>query len=105
MIEAVGDDDLLAGKVDRLDLASKEAHPLEHLAHGVDYSREIEIARRHFVQHGCEEKEVLAIDQRDFEVRATSQSLFQLHRGVQAGEAAAEDQDLLGSTVVHGLNP
>src|SRR5262249_41670144 len=70
-----------------------EVYPLEHLAHGVYDRCEVEVARGHFVEHGGEDEEVLAVDQRDLNVRVASQRFLQLHRRVKAGEATAQDQN------------
>src|SRR5215469_17186965 len=93
MIETMRDDDLPAGKVDRFNVAGEEVHPLEHLAHGVDDRCEVEVACCHLVQHGREQEKVLAVDKRHLDTRVTSQRFLQLHCRVEAGEAAAEDQD------------
>jgi hypothetical protein len=59
------------------------------LAHGTHDVREIQIAGRDFVQHWSKQKEVVAIDERDFGIWIMSQSIVQVHRRVQSGETAA----------------
>src|SRR5215813_8549642 len=91
MIEPMRDGNLFSGKIDRFDFAGKKAYSPEHLANGVHDGGKVKIAGRHFVQHGREEKEVLAIDDRDFDVWVVRQSLFEFHRRIQTGETPAED--------------
>src|SRR6516164_175690 len=101
MIEAMRDNDLPAGKVDRFNVAGEEVHPLQHLAHRVDNSGEVEVARGHLVQHGREEEKVLAVDERDLDVWVASQRFLQLHGCVQTGESTAENQDAFGLVDAH----
>jgi hypothetical protein len=42
--------------------AFEEARSLEHRPDGVDDRNKIEIARCNFMQHGCEEEEVLTLN-------------------------------------------
>jgi len=103
MIESMRDDNTFPGQIDRLNLTGEEAHSLEHLANGVHDRGEVKIARCHFVQHGREEEEVFTIDYSDPHVWVSSQSLFELHRHIQTGEAAAPDQDSFCRVVTHLL--
>src|SRR5271167_713186 len=104
MIETMGNDDLFGGKVDRFNLAGEEVNPLEHLANRVDDGSKVEVARRHLVQHGREEEEVLAVDQRNLDVRVASERFLELHRRIQASESAAEDQNSFGLVGTHNFS-
>src|SRR5439155_1496492 len=76
---------------DRLDIATEKIHAADHFSDGIDDVRQIQIARRDLVEHGSEEKKVLAIDDRDFESRIVA--LLEFQRGIKPAEAAAENQD------------
>src|SRR6516225_2258562 len=105
MIEAMRDNNLLAGKVYGFDFASEEVHPLEHLAHGIDDGGEVEVARRHLVQHGREQEKVLPVDERHLDIRIASQRFLLLHGGVQTGESTAQNQDAFGLVDTHSSLP
>src|SRR5215469_3238667 len=53
-------------KIDSTHLAVEEIDLLQHFADGVHYMRDIDVACRDLVQHGCEQEKVLAVYQRCF---------------------------------------
>src|SRR5438876_5978360 len=71
--------------------ATEKVHVTDHLADGIDDVRQIKIARRDLVQHRCEQKKVLAIDNRDFELRIAT--LLKFKRRVKPAEPTAENED------------
>jgi len=100
--ETVRHDDELSIEVDRFDVAIEKANALEHLAHRIHDVRDVEIARGHFVQHGREQKEILFIHERHFDVRIAGQGLIEMQRSIESAKAAAENDDLGSLVVSHG---
>ncbi len=63
MIKAVGDRRPSLFEIDPIDLASKEVDTAQHLADWIHDRREVQVAGRHFMQHGREQEKILPIDQ------------------------------------------
>src|SRR5262245_46221097 len=62
---------------------------------------EVKIASSDFVEHGCEQEKILAIDQQNFHIWVEGQRLFQAQRCVQTAESASQDDDAFASTAAH----
>ena len=63
----------------------------EEFAQRADDIGQVEIARRHLVEHRGEEEEIFLSDEGDFDVGVAA--LFEFERGVEAAEAAAENEN------------
>ena len=79
MVEAMRDLHALPVEIDRLDFSRKKHHPLEKFADRVDDVRQIKITGCDFVQHGGEQKEIVAVHQGNLNIRIASQSFVQVH--------------------------
>ncbi len=92
-LSPVGDDHPPRLEVHRLHLALDELHPPEEFPDRVHDVRHVEVAGGDLVEHGREEEEVLAVDERDLEARVMGQSFLEMEGGVDAAEPASQDQD------------
>jgi DNA-binding LacI/PurR family transcriptional regulator len=63
-----------------------------------DNRAQIQVAGRNLVQHGHEQEEVFAIDQRDLDIRLRRQAFFQFGSDTQAAETTTENDYLF-----HGI--
>jgi len=72
----------LALKIDLLRFAFKEGHISKKLPDGINNVRQIKSTGRHFVQHGSEQKEVFPVNQSDFDVRSSGESLIEFERRI-----------------------
>ncbi len=95
-----GDDDLLL-EVDLLHVADVEVGARQEAPDGTDHVEDPDRPGDHLRQHGLEDEVVLLVDEDDLDVLALAHRLLQLHRGVDAGEAAAQDHDT--RTLLHAL--
>jgi hypothetical protein len=68
------------GQVNCLHLGLDKLHMMKDPTKRINNVPRIKISRGDFVQHGREQNEVLAADQRHFHVRAASQRFVQVHR-------------------------
>jgi hypothetical protein len=80
LVESVGNDDLTFQDVDRSNFSFEEVNMSQHLPNGIDDVGQIEIARRYFMKHRCEQEEIVLADERNFEIGITA--FFELERGV-----------------------
>ncbi len=92
-VEAVPDEDRAMGQVDRLDVADEDGRALQQRAQRADNVRDVEVTRRHLVQHRCEEKEILAADERNFHSPVLADEALEMQGRVNAAEPAAEHQN------------
>src|SRR5439155_10071745 len=95
-VEAVRHPYVPRTEIDRFDRADERVHPAEELAQGVDDRAELEVAGGHLVEHGREEEEVVARDERDLEGLPPREHLLQLEGGVDAAEPTTQDEDTSG---------
>lgn len=79
-------------EIDGFDIAMKERHPTQEFADRADNIRDIEVARRDFVQHRGEEEKVVAVDEGDVHVDPSHQRPFELQCGIHPTESTTEDQ-------------
>jgi hypothetical protein len=93
MTESVRNRYQLPLQIDEFNFAGKKVSPLQELSDRIHDIREIKIAGRYFVQHRSEQKEIVAIDQRDLDVGIAGQSVVEVDRCMQPREAATEYQD------------
>ena len=101
MFVAVGDVNHLLFQVDALDVTVKYADSLQQFSNGADDMRDIKVARRHLVEHRREEEKVLAIYDRDFNIRVFCQALLKVKGRVKPAKSAAEYQY---SCLAHNVN-
>src|SRR6266404_918299 len=92
-LEPVRQSQFIVTKVDVLDLAREKLHFPQELSHRVGDGGQLQIARGNLVQHRCEQKEVVAIDQGDFDVRVSAEPPLQFQGGIEAAEAPAQNID------------
>src|ERR1043166_3624308 len=93
MIKAVGHGHELLVEIDGLDVTRKEIDLAQEFSYWVNDLSEVEVAGGDFVQHRRKEKEVVAIDNRDVDIRRVGERLFEVKRRVHTAETAAEDQN------------
>jgi RNA polymerase sigma-70 factor, ECF subfamily len=75
----------------------------QHLA-GWIYNRcEIEIARRNFMEHRCEQEKVLAIDEGDLDGRIPREFPFQFHGDCEPGKPAAQNEHPFVRCIFHAI--
>src|SRR5581483_34412 len=101
VVKAVRYFDHPAFQINGLNLAREEFDSFEQLAHGIHDVREIKIAGCHFVEHGREKEEVLAVYQGDLDIWVAGQRFIQVNRGMQSGEAAAKNDDSSFNWLTH----
>ena len=85
---AVRCDYLARGKIDPFHFTVEEASVFQHLPDRVDDMGYVDVARCDLVEHRCEEKEILPIDDGNFDVLMACDRFFKSRRGVQSREAA-----------------
>jgi hypothetical protein len=100
VVKTMGDRHPFRLNIDRVHLTRKEIHPSQKLAYRIHDVAEIEIAGRHFVEHGRKQKEVVAVNQRDLDIGPTGQHPLEINGRLQATESAAENEDLC--RFIHG---
>ena len=81
-------------EINALDASVKDPHVLEQFSDGADDMRNVQIARRHFVQHWGKEKEILAVDEGDLDILIASQGLFEIEGRVQPAKTASKNQNV-----------
>ena len=62
MVEAVRDGHPFCLNIDGVHVTGKEIHPFQKLAYRIHDIAKIEVAGRHFVEHGREQKKVVAVN-------------------------------------------
>ena len=92
---ALGDQDDLPLRVDAVDLAPAELRLGDDVADRVDDVGRADAAGRHFRQERLEDEIVLLREELDMHVLARAEHPGQMLGGVDAGEAAAEDDDAM----------
>src|SRR6266567_7915136 len=90
-IEAMRDNDLLFVDVDLVHVPAEEIYVPNHFADRINDVGQIQVARCDFVQHRSEQEKVLAINNRDFELRVSTS--LELQRRIEPAETAAENED------------
>src|SRR6266480_2739164 len=90
-IKSMRNNDLFFIDVDLVHITAEKIHAANHFADRINDVRQIQIARRDLVQHRCEQKKVLAIDHRDFELRIAT--LLKFKRRVKPTEPAAKNEN------------
>ncbi|MCC6763491.1 MAG: hypothetical protein IT293_02415 [Deltaproteobacteria bacterium] len=76
----MGDHDLSSFQIDLDDVAVEEAHFADELPDRVRDVRDVEVARRHLVEHRREEEEVVAVDDRHLDGGITLLPTRSVHR-------------------------
>ena len=94
MFGPVGYVDHFGLEIDALDMTIKDFDVLQKFPHRTDDMRNIEVAGGDLVQHRRKEKEVLAIYERDLDIRVSRKGFVEVQRSVESAKAAAEDNDL-----------
>jgi len=74
-----------------LDCSLNKLRATQQPADGADDVRNVQIARGDLVQHRCEQKKVLTIDERRLQIRPPGQTLFQFQGGIKAAEPVAQN--------------
>src|SRR5918996_2933697 len=90
-VDAVANDHLLCREIDGPDFAVKEIRSLQELSDRIDDGRDVEVTGGYFVQHRREEKKILAVDQRDIDVRILAEYLFQFQGGIESAKTTAQN--------------
>src|SRR5215217_5122020 len=83
--------DLFFVDVDLVHVTAEKIDAANHFADRINDVRQIQIACRYLVQHGCEKEKVFAIDNGDLKARISA--LLKLQRCIKHTEAAAENKD------------
>jgi hypothetical protein len=83
--------DLFFVDVDLVHVSAEKIYVPNHFANRINDVGQIKVARRDFVQHRSEQEKVLAINNRDFELRVPT--FLELQRCVKPAETAAEYED------------
>jgi hypothetical protein len=60
----------------------------------IDDVLDLDASRNNFRQHRLKHEVVLAIDERDFNIRKPASHLLEVHRRVHAAKAAAQDDNI-----------
>src|SRR5690242_3872556 len=92
LVNAVRNRDLAFLQVNLFHVRLQKSHVPQHLSKRTDDVGKVEFPCRHFMQHGSEQHEVFAIDERHFNVWIGGDGFVQVQRGIQSSEAAAQDQ-------------
>ena len=100
-IHAVRYVDTLAFEVDLFDLSLEELNPFEKFANRIHDMRHVQIAGGDLVQHRREQKEIILIDERHFDIRLARDRALDLECGVQAAKTATK----YDNTFFHIRNP
>ena len=90
---SVRDGHHLGVEIDALHITVEDLDSLEQFADRTDDMCNIQIAGRNLVEHRCEEKEILAVDERDLDVFVARKCLVEVQGRIQPAEAAAEYKD------------
>src|SRR6516164_912770 len=93
MAVAVGDGHIPGRQIDGLNLSDEEVDAPDHFAERVHAVRGPDFPGDHFMKHGREEEEVVAADEDDLDVGVPSERLLQTESRVNAGKAAAENDN------------
>src|SRR5215471_8089752 len=103
MVNPVRHVDCFFHQINSLHLAFHEVHSPQQLADRIDYTGQVEVAGRDFVEHGREEEEVLPIHNRDVHIRITAEGLLELQGHIQAAKSPAQNYDthVLCSPITH----
>ena len=80
-------------QIDFSDVAIEKVRAAQKLAHGIDNVGQIKVTCRNFMQHRCEQKEVLAIDKRKLNIRVATKRLLKTQGRIKTAEAAPKNQD------------
>ena len=104
MIEPMRKDDSPILNIDSIDFPRKKLDTPQHLAGRIYNRREIEIARRYFMEHGCEQEKVLAIDEGDLDGRIPGEFPLQLHGDREPGKPASQNEHPFVRCILHALS-
>ena len=80
-------------QIDVRDFRLDEPHASHHLPERIHDVRGVQITRRHLVEHGREQRVVLAAHQHHLDVVPPRQHPFEPPRRMESREAAAENED------------
>ena len=80
-------------QIDGFDMTVEEGHATQQLADRAHDIGDIEVARRHFVQHRGKEEKVVAVDKGDIQVSALCKRLLEFQGGIHATEPTAQNQN------------
>src|SRR5258706_4451417 len=95
IVISVSNDHATLLQIDSLDVAIEKMCAAQQLAHRIDDVRQVQVTSRNFMQHRREQKEVLAIDKREFNIRVMTKLLFNMQTGINNSAAAPQNQDAL----------
>ncbi len=104
MIEPMRKDDSPILNIDLIDFSREKLDTPQHLAGRVYNRCEIEIARRYFMEHGCEKEKILAIDEGDLNGRIPSEFPLQLHGDRESGKPASQNKHPFARCILHVLS-
>jgi len=104
MIEPMRKEDSPILNIDLIDFPCKKLDTPQHLTSRIYNRREIEIARRYFMEHGCEQKKILAIDKGDLDGRIPGKCSLQLHRDREARKPASQNEHPFVRCILHALS-
>ena len=90
-IKTMRDKNALFFEVDGFNFAFKEIHLPQKLANGIHDVREVKVSSSDLVQHRSKQKEVLAIDEGDLDIRVLVQLLLESERRVEAAETTTQN--------------
>src|SRR5215470_13852643 len=90
VIDTVGDLDSSVFQSNAVDITLKKLNAFKQLPDGIDDVRHIQIAGRHLMQHGCEEKKIVVIDECDLDLWIPRDGPFHLECGVQTAKATTK---------------
>ena len=91
--DSVNTADFSRVKIDILDIGFDELHVTKNAPERVHDVARRKIAGSNFMKHRREENEILAADQRNFDIVATGQRLVEILRCVKSAESAARNND------------
>ena len=100
-LEAIDRGDAARVEVDRRGLRLEKLNTPQDLADRHDDRARVQASRCDFVQHRCEDQEVLGVDEQHFDAWITGYRAVQLKRRIQSAEAGAKDQDAFAWRGVH----
>src|SRR5277367_833660 len=104
MIKAMRNDNSSLLDINLIDLACKKADSAQHLTSRIHNRCEIEIAGRYFMQHGCKQEKVFAIDEGDLDGRIPGEFSFQLHGNREPGKPASQNKYPFARCILHVLS-
>jgi hypothetical protein len=96
--DSVGDRHLPGRKVDRFYIPTQDGDMPKQLAKWIADVGRIEIAGCHLVQHRRKQSEVIPAYEGDLDIGAFCRGPVEVSRGLNAGESAAQDNDLCFSS-------